>query len=154
MWRLRSWTAVKTVAGTRQTVKERALWEDNVAQWPEGGCDGQGGGVNKGELPQLTRATSQPGCSPPAVRESEAPMPTYLASILHIVLLSRLGAHPGAGGGRALLRATQDNGILVQVPRPLHRDTHWPCFLTDIVAGSTQKGHLWNSERAAKNPCT
>ena len=49
MWRLRSWTAVKTVAGTRQTVKERALWEDNVAQWPEGGCDGQGGGVNKGE---------------------------------------------------------------------------------------------------------
>ena len=104
-------------------MKERALWEDDAAQWPVQGCNGQGAGVNKGET-RLTIAASPPGCSPPAVQESEAPMPTYLASILHIVLLSRLGAHPGAGGGRALLRATQDNGVLVQVPRPLHCDTH------------------------------
>ena len=49
MWRLRSWAAVKTVAETRQTVKKRALREDDAAQWPEEGCKGQGGGVKKGE---------------------------------------------------------------------------------------------------------
>lgn len=61
----------------------------------------------------------------------------YLASILHIVLLPRLGADPGTGAGSALFRVTQDYGILVQVPSPLHCDADRPSLLTDIVATNT-----------------
>lgn len=69
---------------------------------------------------------------------------TYLASILHVVLLSRLRADPGAGAGCALFRATQDDGVLVEVPSPLHRNTDRPRLLTDVIARGTQKSGSGN----------
>lgn len=105
------------------------------------GANGKRGGIKiRGKVPHLPTTTGQPWLAPAGDQQSEAPLPTYLASILHVVLLSGLGADPGAGAGGALLGATQDDGILVQVPTPLHCDANRPCFLTDIVARSTQKG--------------
>lgn len=86
--------------------------------------------------------TVLPWWSQLAVRNQRPPRSSYLASIFHIVLLSWLEADSGAGAGGPLLSATQDDGILVQVPSPLHCDTDRPRFLTHVVAGSTQKGGL------------
>lgn len=60
--------------------------------------------------------------------------PAYLPRIFHVVLPSRL--RPGAGGGRSLLGAAQDDGVLVEVPEPPHGDAHGACALADVVAGS------------------
>lgn len=106
-----------------------------------------------GKALQLRQAWSGPGCSPTGGSGIGGPRFTYLASILHVVLLSGLGAHPGAGAGSALLRATQDDGVLVQVPGPLHRDTDGARFLTNIVAGSTQKGRSVKF-RKGREECT
>lgn len=43
-------------------------------------------------------------------------------------------AHAGGGGGGALLGAAKHDGILVEVPRPLHRHCHRAVLLTHIVA--------------------
>lgn len=72
---------------------------------------------------------------PATMLRNKWPFHTYLASILHVVLLSRMRA----GAGCALFGATQDDGILVQVPSPLHHDTDRPRLLTDIIARGTQK---------------
>lgn len=69
---------------------------------------------------------------------------TYLASILHVVLLSGMRADPGAGAGCALFRSTQDDGILVQVSSPLHHDTDGARLLADIIARGTQKSGSGN----------
>lgn len=68
---------------------------------------------------------------------TSGPLHTYLTSILHVVLLSGMRADPGAGAGCALFGATQDDGILVQVSSPLHRDTDRPGLLTDVIATDT-----------------
>lgn len=70
-------------------------------------------------------------------RGTSGPLRTYLTSIFHIVLLSGMRADPGAGAGCAWFGATQDDGILVQVPSPLYRDTDRPGLLTDVIARDT-----------------
>lgn len=71
------------------------------------GTNGKGGGVKiRGKVPHLPTTTGRPWLAPADDQQSEAPLPTYLASILHVVLLSGLGADPGAGAGSALLGAT------------------------------------------------
>lgn len=68
------------------------------------------------------------------------PFHTYLASVLHVVLLSRMRA----GARCALFSATQDDGVLVQVPSPLHRDTDRPRLLADIIARDTEESDSGN----------
>lgn len=77
-------------------------------------------------------------CLGPCLRD------TYLASVLHVVLLSRMRAEPGAGAGCAWFGATQDNGILVQVPGSLHGDTDRPRLLTDVIARDTERSGSGN----------
>lgn len=86
---------------------------------------------------------------------TSGPRHTYLASVLHVVLLSRMRADPGAGAGCALFGATQDDGILVQVPSPLHCDADRPRLLTDVIARGTQKNQtLEICLGATKRPLT
>lgn len=150
-------SAVKTSPRSRRTGKTYALREGKAGKSLEEGrprkgrCDKNQGGCH---------ACKQHGAAVagaswrPAVR---APLPTDLARVLHVVLLAALGAAPGAGAGGALLRATQHDGVLVQVPAPLHCDADRPRCLTDVVARNTQKGGLgaglglgWGCE---ESPC-
>ena len=78
------------------------------------GADGQGVGIKKwGHATVADSHVSALAAAHWQFRSQRPPTPTYLAGILHIVLLSRLGADPGAGAGGALLCVTQDNGVLV-----------------------------------------
>lgn len=76
----------------------------------------------------------RPGIPGENVTFHPAAPPAYLPRVLHVVLPSRL--RPGAGGGRSLLGAAQDDGVLVEVPDPPHGDAHGARALADIVAGS------------------
>lgn len=63
---------------------------------------------------------------------------SYLSSVLNIVLLSRARAYAGGGSGSALLCAAQDDGILVQIARPLNGHSHGASLLTHIIAAGTK----------------
>lgn len=63
----------------------------------------------------------------------------YLSGVLHVVVLAGAQSRPAGRGGAALLGATQHDGVLVEVARPLHRHRHRARLLRHVVTAAAKR---------------